>query len=46
MESPNRIEKSMIGKKGRIGPVPVTPKMSVRYPHWNTNTVIPKALMP
>ena len=24
MESPNRIEKSMIGKKGKIGPVPVT----------------------
>ena len=31
----------MTGRNGKIGPVPVTPRMSLSQPHWNTATVMP-----
>ena len=43
MERPNRIAKTMIGKKGRIGPVVETPMRLAPQPHWKTATVMPSA---
>ncbi len=31
----------MTGRNGKIGPVPVTPRMPLSQPHWNTATVMP-----
>ena len=33
----------MTGRNGKIGPVPVTPRMPLSQPHWKTATVTPMA---
>ena len=33
----------MIGRNGKIGPVPGTPRMSLSQPHWKIATVMPRA---
>ncbi len=35
----------MIGRNGKIGPVPGTLRRSLNHPHWNTATVIPMAAL-
>ena len=35
--------KTMIGRNGMMGPVPVIPRTSANQPHWKTATVTPIA---
>src|SRR5260370_33096188 len=43
MDGPNRIAKSMTGRKEVTGPVRVTPNTLPSQPHWKTATRTPKA---